>query len=85
MYVLNEKESFLTKCIADAAYKVHQQLGPGLLEKIYEVCFCYELKKTALNLGDRLIFQFIMITLFLMKDFELMCWLRIRSFVNLRL
>ena len=25
--------------------KVHSQLGPGLIEKIYEVCFCYELKK----------------------------------------
>ena len=29
----------------DAAFKVHQQLGPGLLEKVYETCFCYELAK----------------------------------------
>jgi len=27
----------------DAAYTVHKALGPGLLEKIYEVCFCHEL------------------------------------------
>lgn len=26
--------------IVDAAYHVHNNLGPGLLEKVYEVCFC---------------------------------------------
>ena len=49
MYVLNEKENFLTRCVTDAAYKVHQQLGPGLLEKIYETCFCYELGKAGIE------------------------------------
>jgi GxxExxY protein len=45
MYILTETEEFLCKEIIDAAYKVHKQLGPGLLEKIYETCFCYELNK----------------------------------------
>jgi GxxExxY protein len=45
MYRLTEKEEFLCTIIVDCAYKVHKQLGPGLLEKIYEACFCYELKK----------------------------------------
>lgn len=45
MYVLSEKEVLLSKIIMDAAFKVHQQLGPGLLEKVYETCFCYELAK----------------------------------------
>jgi hypothetical protein len=27
--------------IVDAAYTVHRNLGPGLLEKVYEVCFCH--------------------------------------------
>ena len=31
--------------IVDAAYTVHKNLGPGLLEKVYEICFCHELKK----------------------------------------
>ena len=44
MYLqLSEKEEQLGKEIVDAAYKVHKELGPGLLEKIYEACFCYEL------------------------------------------
>ena len=43
---LSEKEEKLGKeIVVDAAYKVHKELGPGLLEKIYEACFCYELGK----------------------------------------
>ncbi len=45
MYQLTEREKNVCTAIVDAAYKVHKQLGPGLLEKIYEVCFCYELSK----------------------------------------
>jgi GxxExxY protein len=45
MYILTEVEEFLCKEIVDCAYKVHSQLGPGLLEKIYEACFCHELGK----------------------------------------
>lgn len=45
MYTLNETEEFLCKEIIDCAFTVHKKLGPGLLEKIYEACFCYELTK----------------------------------------
>ncbi|MDO9391487.1 MAG: GxxExxY protein [bacterium] len=37
------------KKIVDAAYAVHKKLGPGLLEKIYEICFCHELSKRGLR------------------------------------
>lgn len=40
-----EREEYLAKEIVDCAYKVHTQLGPGLLEKVYEACFCHELAK----------------------------------------
>ena len=46
---LSEREQFLGKEIVDAAFKVHNELGPGLLERIYEACFCYELKKKGIN------------------------------------
>ncbi|MBC7935466.1 MAG: GxxExxY protein [Rhizobacter sp.] len=45
MYTLNEIEDVLCKEIKDCAYRVHKELGPGLPEKIYEACFCHELKK----------------------------------------
>lgn len=35
----------LGKNIVNSCYQVHKNLGPGLLEKIYEACFCYELDK----------------------------------------
>ncbi len=38
------EEENLTKEIVDCAFKVHSKLGPGLLERIYEVCFCHELR-----------------------------------------
>lgn len=37
------------KKIVDSVYRVHKKLGPGLLEKIYESCLSYELKKRDLN------------------------------------
>lgn len=44
-----KREEELAREIVDAAYLVHTQLGPGLLEKIYEVCFCHELSKKGIN------------------------------------
>jgi GxxExxY protein len=31
--------------IVDAAYKVHKEFGPGLLESAYQQCPVYELRK----------------------------------------
>lgn len=33
----------LTESILGAAIEVHRALGPGLLETVYEACFCHEL------------------------------------------
>jgi len=34
--------------VVDAAYTVHQALGPGLLESLYEACLAHELTKRGL-------------------------------------
>jgi GxxExxY protein len=34
----------ITEGIIGAAIDVHRALGPGLLEKAYEECLCYELR-----------------------------------------
>jgi GxxExxY protein len=31
--------------LLDAAFNVHRNLGPGLLESVYETCVCHELSK----------------------------------------
>jgi GxxExxY protein len=38
-------KEFLGKEIVDIAFKLHKALGPGLLESVYEICFCHELSK----------------------------------------
>jgi GxxExxY protein len=42
-------ENQLSKIILDAAFKVHTQTGPGLLETVYEVTLAYELQKQGLR------------------------------------
>jgi GxxExxY protein len=44
-YFPNAYEESLAKSIVDCAFTVHTSLGPGLLEAIYEHCFCHELQK----------------------------------------
>jgi len=39
----------VTAQIVDAAYQIHQQLGPGLLETVYEVILAHELRKRGLR------------------------------------
>lgn len=40
---INDEEERIGKAIVNAAYHVHSTLGPGLLEKVYAVCFCHVL------------------------------------------
>ena len=53
MYQLSERQKYLCKEIVDACYRVHKQLGPGLLEKVYEVCLCFELTKKGLLFANQ--------------------------------
>ncbi|MFZ7110049.1 MAG: GxxExxY protein [Desulfatiglandales bacterium] len=46
---LSNKEEYIAERIVDAAYTVHKALGPGLLERVYEVCFCHELTKRGMT------------------------------------
>ncbi len=42
---INPELNELARQVVDAAFAVHQTLGAGLLESVYETCLCYELKK----------------------------------------
>jgi GxxExxY protein len=43
------ESDLIGKQIVDAAFIVHKKLGPGLPEKIYEICFCHELSKKGIR------------------------------------
>ena len=38
------RENEIATAIVDVAYRIHQTLGPGLLESSYEAVMIYELK-----------------------------------------
>src|SRR6185436_11738153 len=42
-------ENEIARIVVDAAFHVHQRLGPGLLESVYEVVLAYELRKRGLT------------------------------------
>ena len=44
---MNENE--IGKIVVDAAIAVHRELGPGLLESVYEVALAQELRERGLN------------------------------------
>jgi GxxExxY protein len=46
---LTSDEERTAKAIVNAAYIVHKNLGPGLLEHVYEICFCHELNKAGVT------------------------------------
>ena len=46
---LSQQEERIAKQVVGAAFAVHKELGPGLLERVYEVCFCHELGKRGLR------------------------------------
>lgn len=43
---ISEQEEAIGKAVVHATFKVHSELGPGLLEKVYEVCLAHELRKS---------------------------------------
>jgi len=48
-----EEIEALAKQIVDAAFKVHSQLGPGLLESVYETCLCHELRRRGIAVSNQ--------------------------------
>lgn len=42
---LTDREKWLTDQVMNMAIHIHKTIGPGLMESVYEKCFCYELGK----------------------------------------
>jgi GxxExxY protein len=42
-------ENSIAKEVVDSAYSVHRELGPGLLESVYELALCHELESRKLE------------------------------------
>lgn len=42
------KENLLAKIVLDICFEMHRELGPGLLESVYEEILCYELTQRSI-------------------------------------
>lgn len=51
---LSTEEEQIGKAIVNAAYEVHKELGPGLLERVYEVCFWHVLSQSGFYVNRQL-------------------------------
>src|SRR5579871_5929111 len=45
---ISPEEERIGGAVVHAAFLVHKALGPGLLESVYETCFCHELTKAGI-------------------------------------
>src|SRR4026208_1151374 len=44
-------ENEISRVILDSAFSVHKELGPGLLESVYEIALAYELQQRGLRVS----------------------------------
>lgn len=47
--MITERTEAIAKIVVNSAFKVHKELGPGLLERVYEVCLAHEISKAGLE------------------------------------
>jgi len=45
---ISARENRAARVAVDAAFAVHTQLGPGLLESVYEKCMCHAIRRRGL-------------------------------------
>ncbi len=50
----NPEIEYIGKIVVNSAFKVHKELGPGLLEKVYEICLAHEINKAGIEVVRQL-------------------------------
>jgi len=48
------RDDEIARVVVDAAFKVHKNLGPGLLERVYEACLTYELERSGYRVARQM-------------------------------
>ena len=52
--LVTNRENSAARIVVDAAFAVHTQLGPGLLESVYEKCLCHAIRRRGLSVQRQL-------------------------------
>ncbi|WP_016990712.1 GxxExxY protein [Flavobacterium sp. ACAM 123] len=48
--MISERTEEIARIIVNSAFKVHKELGSGLLERVYEVCLAHEISTAGLEI-----------------------------------
>ena len=67
----NERLNELSKIILDACITVHKEMGPGLLESVYELCLMKELELRGVNAKSQVVIPLKYKGFELSKDFKI--------------
>ena len=70
-FMTKEQFESIAKIIVNASYVVHKEMGPGLLESIYELCLIEELKQNHLKVESQVSIPLIYRNVELSKDFRI--------------
>ncbi len=79
---MNDNE--LTELIIGCAIRVHRQLGPGLLESIYEECLVHELCKAGLSVERQPIMPVVYDGLRMDSGYRIDIWVEKRIIIELK-
>ena len=69
--MIKEQYESISKSIVNACYLVHKEMGPGLLESIYELCLIEELTRNNLNVKSQVSIPLYYRNVELTKDFKI--------------
>jgi GxxExxY protein len=64
-----EKLNSLSGAVLDAAIAVHKEMGPGLLESVYQHCMIYELRSKSIHVEGGVAVPLIYKSVALTKDY----------------
>ncbi|MFZ4620679.1 MAG: GxxExxY protein [Bacteroidota bacterium] len=67
----NEQLNDLSKTILDSCITVHKEMGPGLLESIYELCLIRELEQRGIKVTSQISIPLLYKGTELSKDFRI--------------
>lgn len=67
----NEELNIISKEILDSSIQVHKEMGPGLLESIYELCLINELQTRNLDIQSQISIPLFYKGVELSKDFRI--------------
>ncbi len=79
-----DRVNFLANRVVNASIKVHKNLGPGLLESVYETCLYYELNKEGLEVEKQVRLPIVYDGIKLDADLRLDIWVEKSLIVEIK-